>query len=511
MVLASRNDLIVKSIPEYAENLVEILPVVVFLPMRLLISVINAVYRLQGVALTVLTVFFLACFICTLFVDKQSRMKMAIARVEPQFSVLLAYVISKWEEIEMGNSRHWFLAKLLDKLDKISRYMAVFSFYDALSNTVQYLAQSTMPILTSWLVHRYSLLYHYESINKDSHVSVSHSWSSSDEESEVDLEALYSGDLLGPAFRTFLTDNRKSIKYMGDGCQKIVDNYEFFEKVYAEVKTLRPLLSLLESHPFRYNPFSKTKNHISPEDGSMLFPENVVISFQNVYVDSPRKSQDEIPHNILKNLSFLLLEGENLLITGPSGIGKTTVFRALLKLWFTRKGHIFFKYAGMREKFLKLATMPILIPGTIVEQILYPRSIADFLKLRPGLTIRHIEAQISEVLQFLQLGYLLTSHPISAHVCLADWNTLSNGEKQRLQIARALLLQPSIVLMEESTIGIDHSLEHQIYEEFSRRKIQLFSVDNRQTVRHFFHKILTFEKDKSFTISLNQGRASSLY
>ena len=287
----------------------EILPLILFMPIRFFPYVLAALIRLQWVALAILVLFFASYFICTLFVDKQSRMQLSLSRLEPLFTALLQYVLSKWEEIEMSDAKGWFLESLIGRIERICRRIRVKSFYEALSKTVQYIARESIPIVTSWLVYRYTLL-HY-----NGHAS---------------------GDYLNMAtkasentFLSSLVDNRKALKFMGDGCQEIVDNYIFFETLYSNVKSLRPLLSLTESHPFRsrrHFPFDKHKNHVSLAEGELLFSKEVLIDFKEVHVDAPRKSVDEIPHCILKDISFQILSGENWLITGPSGKTYTQIF-----------------------------------------------------------------------------------------------------------------------------------------------------------------------------------------
>jgi ABC-type uncharacterized transport system fused permease/ATPase subunit len=472
-LISHRNDLIVSSLPIYTENLMEILPLLLSLPLRFCFYVFTALYRLQWVALSTLITFFGSYFLCTLFVDKQSRMNLYLLRQEPVFGALLSYSLAKWEEISMSGASEWFLEKVLEKLEKIVGAITVHSFYDALSATVQNIAQSSIPIFTSWLLHRYSLSHHA------------------------------SGQENSAGFQSFLMDNRKSLRFMGDGCQEIVDHYEYFEKLYVEVKILRPLLSLTESHAYRPNPFQKQKHHLAVAAGQELYGTQVVLLFDAVYVDAPRKSVDEIPHTILRNVSFKIYERENVLVTGPSGIGKTTLFRAILRLWYIRRGSVYFKYAEDTRHYLKLSMDPVLIPGNFFEQVCYPRTPAEYVLQH---TYQGLKERLLSILAMLELGHLAEKFPLESAFALQPWQALSLSERQRLQFVRVFIWRPRFIFLEESTSGMAASIEARVYRECCEEGIQMISIDDRQTTAlPYFHKIMQFGKEgKSVTLSDNK-------
>lgn len=141
---------------------------------------------------------------------------------------------------------------------------------------------------------------------------------------------------------------------------------------------------------------------------------------------------------IIKNLSFEVKEGEVLIILGPNGAGKTTLLRTLLGLvpysgeiqWATKK----ISYLPPQE-FLGRKDLP-------------PLSVEEFFRFK------NVErGEILRILRQVGLGRILKK----------DFRTLSTGQFQRMLIAWALVDNPSVLLFDEPTAGIDIGGQETIY------------------------------------------------
>ena len=158
-----------------------------------------------------------------------------------------------------------------------------------------------------------------------------------------------------------------------------------------------------------------------------------------------------------------LRAGENTVITGPSGRGKSTLFRAIAGIWPFGSGRIR-RPAG---KILFLPQRPYIPLGTLRRAIAYPDA-------------PHGDAAEREVLEAVGLGHLAPELDTEA-----PWTQrLSGGEQQRLAIARALLARPDWLFLDEATASLDPAAEAELYALLRARlpSTTLVSIAHRQSV-----------------------------
>jgi len=142
---------------------------------------------------------------------------------------------------------------------------------------------------------------------------------------------------------------------------------------------------------------------------------------------------------VIKNLSFQVEEGEVLIILGPNGAGKTTLLRALVGL---------LPYTG--EIYWATKRISYLPPQELFQRkVLPPLSLEEFFKFK------HVSsAKILTILGAVGLG---------SSVLKKRFGTLSTGQFQRMIIAWALVDEPSVLLFDEPTSGIDIGGQETIY------------------------------------------------
>jgi len=137
--------------------------------------------------------------------------------------------------------------------------------------------------------------------------------------------------------------------------------------------------------------------------------------------------------------------GEHVLVTGASGSGKSTLFRALAGIWPFGRGGIDRPATG---RALFLPQRPYLPLGSLKRAICYPDHVSA-----------HDDAAVAEVMQATGLGALIPR----MHQEEAWERRLSGGEQQRLAIARALLLRPEWLFLDEATASLDPEAEAELY------------------------------------------------
>ncbi len=153
-------------------------------------------------------------------------------------------------------------------------------------------------------------------------------------------------------------------------------------------------------------------------------------------------------HPLLSDVNFHVHEDQFTGIVGPSGAGKTTLLRLLLGTLKPMKGRIT-QANGLRMAYVpQLETVSWNFPVTVRECVLMSRKAANQLPWAS----RTEKAQVGQVLERLGIGELAERHI----------RELSGGQQQRMFLARALLRQPQIMLLDEPTSGVDVSTRHDV-------------------------------------------------
>jgi ABC-type multidrug transport system fused ATPase/permease subunit len=187
---------------------------------------------------------------------------------------------------------------------------------------------------------------------------------------------------------------------------------------------------------------------------------NDKIFFQQVSFSYPTRKDQKI----LKELSMEIRKGEKIALVGPSGAGKSTIIQLLLRYYQPDEGCIMLDGKNIQELNLsayrnRIAIVPqevILFGGTINENIRYGK---------PGAGDEEVEeaARKANALDFI-LGF-----PEGMDTLVGERGVkLSGGQRQRIAIARAILRDPDILILDEATSSLDSNTEYQVKEALDR-------------------------------------------
>ena len=163
---------------------------------------------------------------------------------------------------------------------------------------------------------------------------------------------------------------------------------------------------------------------------------------------------------VLDDISFHIHPGQRVALVGPSGIGKTTLMSLILRFYRTTGGEIFFdgqpasdfNTGSLRQRIGYASQSPRIMTGTVLDNLRYGNHDAAKEQIIQAAKIAGIHAEI----QKLPAGY-------ETGIGEKGLN-LSEGQKQRLSIARALVKDPDILILDEPTSALDSATEKSIFD-----------------------------------------------
>jgi vitamin B12/bleomycin/antimicrobial peptide transport system ATP-binding/permease protein len=201
--------------------------------------------------------------------------------------------------------------------------------------------------------------------------------------------------------------------------------------------------------------------------------EKAPLAIQDLMVRLPQGKPVVTAHNIS------VAKGESVLVTGPSGSGKSTLFRALAGIWPFGAGTI---RVPNGAKVMMLPQRPYFPIDTLGASVTYPAEPGTFPPER-----------LAEVISAVGLPELAERLDEEAH-----WNRmLSLGEQQRLGIARAILLAPDYLFLDEATASLDEPAEAALYRLLAQRLAgaTIVSIGHRSTLTAFHRRGLVLVRE----------------
>ncbi|OLC63175.1 MAG: ABC transporter [Ktedonobacter sp. 13_1_40CM_4_52_4] len=233
------------------------------------------------------------------------------------------------------------------------------------------------------------------------------------------------------------------------------------------------------------------------EDGYSAEMRGQII-FENVtfrYGDTP----------VLKNISFRAEPGQTVAIVGQTGAGKSTLTKLVNRIYDVDEGHIFIDGVDVRDWSMDALRSQI---STIEQDIfLFSRSITD--NIAYGLGQNADQAAIEQAAHDAQAHDFIMSFKDGYETVIGERGvTLSGGQRQRIAIARALLTNPRILILDDSTSAIDSATEDEIQKAI-RRVLQgrtTLLITHRLSQIRWADKILVLRKGEL----VDQGTHSEL-
>ncbi|MFB0495497.1 ABC transporter fused permease/ATP-binding protein [Mucilaginibacter sp. OAE612] len=235
--------------------------------------------------------------------------------------------------------------------------------------------------------------------------------------------------------------------------------------------------------------------HEQGEDISIIESKNGIkqpikgdLAFDNVLFAYP--SRPEI--TVLKGISFNADAGQRVAIVGPSGSGKSTMASLILQFYHPQNGNILFdgkpadnySLTDIRNQVAIVPQDVLLFGGTIMENIAYGRLNAS-------------KEDIIQAAKRANAHQFISSFPEGYETVVGERGVkLSGGQRQRIAIARALLKNPSILILDEATSSLDSESERLVQEaleELMKDRTSIIIAHRLSTIREA-DKIIVLEK-----------------
>lgn len=224
-------------------------------------------------------------------------------------------------------------------------------------------------------------------------------------------------------------------------------------------------------------------------EGEEVSLDHYDISFEDVSFSYNNDSQEALQH-----INLNLPQGSLTALVGPSGSGKSTVSRLVARFWDVNQGVV--KVGGINVKTIDPEHLMSYMSFVFQDVVLFNDTVYN--NIRIG-NMEATEEQIYEAARFAHCDEFIRELPEGYQTVLGEnGNTISGGERQRISIARALLKDAPIVLLDEVTASIDPENEHLIQEAIS------VLIQNK-TVLVIAHRLRTITSADQIVV-LNHGQ-----
>ncbi|MDA3779680.1 MAG: ABC transporter ATP-binding protein [Bacteroidales bacterium] len=230
--------------------------------------------------------------------------------------------------------------------------------------------------------------------------------------------------------------------------------------------------------------FEKENQIIESENAKSLNEFSDCIEFKNVnfsYENQP----------VLKDLNFKIKKGQTIAIVGHSGAGKSTIIDLIPRFYDVDSGNILidnisikdYKIADIRHFAGYVSQQAILFNDTFYNNIKFENKNASSKQIIEAAKLANAHEFISDT----QFGYYTNIGD--------DGNKLSHGQKQRISIARAILRNPALIILDEATNALDNKSEFEVQK-------AIYNLMQNRTIIIIAHRISTVKTaDKIFFIS----------
>uniref|UniRef100_A0A7E4UTY0 ABC transporter domain-containing protein n=1 Tax=Panagrellus redivivus TaxID=6233 RepID=A0A7E4UTY0_PANRE len=263
--------------------------------------------------------------------------------------------------------------------------------------------------------------------------------------------------------------------------------FQTIQGVFNSAGTLRRVHEFLE---FADNNWKEVADDEAELDQRVKFcsDSNEVFKFDSVCYETPISPSKAL----MTNLNFTLKKGENLLVSGYSGSGKSAFLRIITRLWTIKSGTLTIGISD--HETIVIPQKPYFPTGnlTLRQQIIFPKLIDDHnvsdKEMLEFITDLHLDTV------FKKCGGLNTPVDFEWH------ERFTPAELQQMSFMRVLYHRPKLVLMDGVSSCCSAAVEQRLYELLDGLGISYISTGNRVSLRAFHHKELKLHGDGTYQV-----------
>ena len=260
-----------------------------------------------------------------------------------------------------------------------------------------------------------------------------------------------------------------------------------FYRIFTKVSSIQVFIQKLSNGQVYFESYNKLLNDAKKQtqkiDGTKTIKNLNSIEFKDVCFKYNN-------HEILNKLSFKIKSNQIISITGPTGIGKTTILDLISSLYKPDSGEILINSILLsdikkwRENIGYVGQDSILLDDTILNNITFRDQNIS-------------KKKIDEVIKLSSLGDILKNSSEGLSMVAGERGiNLSGGQKQRISMARAILRSPLLLLMDEPTSALDKSTKRNILSNLKilKKKITIICITHDQELIEISDSVINIKK-----------------